>query len=134
VSAAAHHFLYSLSLSHVYYIDVYLLLLISLLFSSLFVSSGQKSIRPYWRNYYDQTDALVNNALHSTLFYSVLFCSICSPDRTDALVLHSMRFILFYCVVFDFILLYSPLLALHSVYFMLYHCILHYSLLSAPIQ
>ena len=25
------------------------------------ISLGQKSIRPYWRNYYDQTDALVNN-------------------------------------------------------------------------
>ena len=23
------------------------------------LSSGQKSIRPYWRNYFDQTDALV---------------------------------------------------------------------------
>ena len=27
--------------------------------SSLQTISGQKSIRPYWRNYYDQTDALV---------------------------------------------------------------------------
>jgi ADP-ribosylation factor-like protein 3 len=24
---------------------------------------GQKSIRPYWRNYYDQTDALVSKSL-----------------------------------------------------------------------
>ncbi len=25
---------------------------------------GQKSIRPYWRNYFDQTDALVNDILY----------------------------------------------------------------------
>ena len=24
---------------------------------------GQKSIRPYWRNYYDQTDALVRSSI-----------------------------------------------------------------------
>jgi ADP-ribosylation factor-like protein 3 len=30
---------------------------------------GQKSIRPYWRNYYDQTDALVSPPIHCPIFH-----------------------------------------------------------------
>lgn len=30
---------------------------------------GQKSIRPYWRNYFDQTDALVSDLLSLFVIY-----------------------------------------------------------------
>lgn len=41
---------------------------------------GQKTIRPYWRNYYEQTDALVRAAsllLPSRLSRTVLMSSLC---------------------------------------------------------
>jgi len=38
---------------------------------------GQKSIRPYWRNYFDQTDALVR-FINTSLSY---FNSLKSQDR-----------------------------------------------------
>lgn len=41
---------------------------------------GQKSIRPYWRNYYDQTDALVSSDFCSVssiaLVFNTSFCFV----------------------------------------------------------
>lgn len=37
---------------------------------------GQKSIRPYWRNYYDQTDALIyviDSAGNLLLFLKIIY-------------------------------------------------------------
>lgn len=49
---------------------------------------GQKAIRPYWRNYYDNTDALVRQILHSSIAILSrtfpLFCfSFASFSTTD---------------------------------------------------
>ncbi len=36
------------------------------------IHAGQKSIRPYWRNYFDQTDALVGPTYSTTSIYNLL--------------------------------------------------------------
>ena len=52
---------------------------IPFLIHSCVCSSGQKSIRPYWRNYYDQTDALVRPPNMLILPASLLVCFTSRP-------------------------------------------------------
>ena len=61
-------------------LNVELICVFLLLFT---IMTGQKSIRPYWRNYYDQTDALVRGRDREILIYVVIdisFFSVWSGD------------------------------------------------------
>lgn len=39
--------------------DIIVIIIIIIIYNMYMMYIGQKSIRPYWRNYYDQTDALI---------------------------------------------------------------------------
>jgi hypothetical protein len=126
VSSCSSLSLFSLPLSRLLYICISPSLTLSLLFSSLFVSSGQKSIRPYWRNYYDQTDALVNNALHSTLFYSVLYAHL-----TEQMHWYCTRCDSFFFIASYSTLLYNTLLYWHFTLYTSCCIIVFYIILSS---
>ena len=83
--------------------------------SSSLPPSGQKSIRPYWRNYYDQTDALVRycTALHCTRFDIRHSLPLYPIPLYRLHSLHCIHFILLYSIprpLLSFPLLYCLLL------------------------
>jgi ADP-ribosylation factor-like protein 3 len=56
----------------------FLRLLVTFLFLILLLKTGQKSIRPYWRNYFETTDAVVSFILFSfcACIFIELLCSV----------------------------------------------------------